>query len=355
MKYKFNKRIESLSESIQVKINNIGLLKSKWISGAELDRQVLEGLKKSVLITSSGASTRIEGSSLSDEDVERLMRGLSLQTFKDCDKQEVRGYFELLDNIFSSYTTIPFSESTIKFFHKEILKYTDKDEQHRGEYKKTENKVAMVSPTGEPVEILFDTTDTWKTPKPKEIQELVEWTQRAFLEKEFHPLYIIGTFIVEFLHIHPFEDGNGRLSRVLTNLLLLQHGYKYIPYVSYEKIVEENKIDYYLTLRNSQKTFRSDKEDLSFWMNFFCDVLHTQAEQSLELVSETEVTKLLSPQQQKVWKYVLTRENEFTPRELEEVTKIPRPTISQILEKLLKNKWVERRGVGRGTRYIRIK
>ena len=305
MKYKFNKRIESLSESIQVKINNIDLLKSKWISGAELD------------------------------------------------KQEVRGYFELLDNIFSSYTTIPFSESTIKFFHKEILKYTDKDEQHTGEYKKTENKVAMVSPTGEPVEILFDTTDTWKT--PKEMQELVEWTQRAFLEKEFHPLYIIGTFIVEFLHIHPFEDGNGRLSRILTNLLLLQHGYKYIPYVSYEKIVEENKIDYYLTLRNSQKTFRSDKEDLSFWMNFFCDVLHTQAEQSLELVSETEVTKLLSPQQQKVWKYVLTRENEFTPRELEEVTKIPRPTISQILEKLLKNKWVERRGVGRGTRYIRIK
>jgi len=353
MKYKFDKRIESLSESIQVKINNIDLLKSKWISGAELDRQVLEGLKKSVLITSSGASTRIEGSSLSDEDVERLMRGLSLQAFKDRDKQEVRGYFELLDNIFSSYTTIPFSESTIKFFHKEILKYTDKDEQHRGEYKKTENKVAMVSPTGEPVEILFDTTDAWKT--PKEMQELVEWTQHAFLEKEFHPLYIIGNFVVEFLHIHPFEDGNGRLSRVLTNLLLLQHGYKYIPYVSHEKIVEENKIDYYLTLRNSQKTFRSDSENLSPWMNFFCDVLHTQAEQSLELISETEVTKLLSPQQQKVWKYILTQENEFTPRELEEVTKIPRPTISQVLEKLLKNKWIEKRGMGRGTRYIRIK
>jgi Fic family protein len=353
MKYKFNKRIESLSESIQVKIDNIDLLKSKWISGADLDRQVLEGLKKSVLITSSGASTRIEGSSLSDEDVERLMRGLSLQNFKDRDKQEVRGYFELLDNIFSSYTTIPFSESTIKFFHKEILKYTDKDEQHRGEYKKTENKVAMVSPEGEPLEILFDTTDAWKT--PKEMQELVEWTQRAFLEKEFHPLYIIGNFVVEFLHIHPFEDGNGRLSRVLTNLLLLQHGYNYIPYVSHEKIVEENKIDYYLALRNSQKTFRLDKEDLSFWMNFFCDVLHTQAEQSLELISETEVTKLLSPQQQKVWEYVLTQENEFTPRELERVTKIPRPTISQVLEKLLKNKWIEKRGMGSGTRYIRIK
>jgi Fic family protein len=353
MKYKFNKRIDNISEDIQEKISNIDLLKSKWISGSELDRQVLEGLKKSVLITSTGASTRIEGSSLSDEDVERLMRGLSLQTFKDRDKQEVRGYFELLDNIFSSYTTIPFSESTIKFFHKEILKYTDKDEQHRGEYKKTENKVAMVSPTGEPVEILFDTTDAWKT--PKEMQELVEWTQQSFLEKEIHPLYIIGNFIVEFLHIHPFEDGNGRLSRILTNLLLLQHGYKYIPYVSHEKVVEENKINYYLALRNSQKTFRSGKEDLSFWMNFFCDVLQTQAEQSLYLISKTEVTKLLSPQQQKVWGYVLTQDNEFTPRELEEVTKIPRPTINQVLEKLLKNKWVEKRGLGRGTRYVRIK
>jgi len=353
MNYKFNKRIDRLPENIREKINNIDLLKGKWISGAELDRQVLEGLKKSVLITSAGASTRIEGSSLSDDDVERLMRGLSLQTFKDRDKQEVRGYFEILDNVFSSYTTIPFSESTIKFFHKELLKYTDKDERHRGEYKKTENKVAMVSPTGEPIEILFDTTEAWKT--PKEMQELVEWTQQAFLEKEIHPLAIIGNFVVEFLHIHPFEDGNGRLSRVLTNLLLLQHGYKYIPYVSHEKIVEENKIDYYLALRNSQKTFRSEAEDLSYWMTFFTHVLYTQAQQALELISETEVAKLLSPQQQRVWEYILTQNNEFTPREIEELTKIPRPTISQVLEKLLKLKWIERRGLGRGTRYIRIK
>lgn len=353
MNYEFNKRIDSLPENIREKINNIDLLKGKWISGAELDRQVLEGLKKSVLITSAGASTRIEGSSLSDDDVERLMRGLSLQTFKDRDKQEVRGYFEILDNVFSSYTTIPFSESTIKFFHKELLKYTDKDEQHRGEYKKTENKVAMVSPTGEPIEILFDATEAWAT--PKEMQELVEWTQQAFLEKEFHPLYIIGNFVAEFLHIHPFEDGNGRLSRVLTNLLLLQHGYNYIPYVSHEKIVEENKIEYYLALRNSQKTFRSNEEDLIPWMKFFTDVLYTQAEQALDLISGTEVAKLLSPQQQKVWEYISTLENEFTPREIEEETKIPRPTISQVLEKLLKLKWIERRGLGRGTRYLRIK
>ena len=352
MSFKFNQRINSFSEQIRQDIDQIDLLKSRWNTGATLDRQVLDGLKKSVLVTSTGASTRIEGSSLSDDDVERVMRGLSLQTFKDRDQQEVRGYFELLDNVFSSYQTIPFSESTIKFFHQEVLKYTDKDEQHRGEYKKTENKVAMVSPAGEPVEILFDTTEAWKA--PAEMRELVEWTQQAFLEKEVHPLLIIGNFVVEFLLIHPFEDGNGRLSRVLTNLLLLQHGYAYVPYVSHEKIIEANKIEYYLALRNSQVTFRTDQEDLTPWLSFFVRVLREQVEQALELISKTEVAKLLSPQQQKVWEYILTVSDDFTPRDIEAACEIPRPTVSQVLEKLLKLKWIERRGLGRGTRYVRV-
>lgn len=353
MNYKFNQRITYLPEQMRQTIDQIDLLKSRWNTGATLDRQVLDGLKKSVLVTSTGASTRIEGSSLSDDDVERVMRGLSLQTFKDRDKQEVRGYFELLDNVFSSYQTIPFSESTIKFFHQEVLKYTEKDEQHRGQYKQTENKVAMVSPAGEPVEILFDTTEAWKA--PAEMRELVEWTQQAFLEKEFHPLLIIGNFIVEFLLIHPFEDGNGRLSRVLTSLLLLQHGYAYVPYVSHEKLIEANKIEYYLALRNSQITFRTDTEDLKPWLSFFTRVLREQVEQALELISETEVAKLLSPQQQKVWEYILTTQSEFTPRDIETACDIPRPTVSQVLEKLLKLKWIERRGLGRGTRYTRLK
>ncbi|MDI3496488.1 MAG: hypothetical protein PWQ35_509, partial [Patescibacteria group bacterium] len=187
---KFNNRISNLPQNILKLINKIDLLKSKWINGAKLDQQTLGNLKKSILITSTGASTRIEGSQLSDEDVERLMRGLSLQKFKDRDKQEARGYFDLLTNIFESYKSIPFAESTIKFFHRELLKYSEKDKLHRGEYKKDENKVAMVSPTGEPIEILFDTTSPWLT--PKEMQELVEWTQTAFLEKSAHPLIIIG-------------------------------------------------------------------------------------------------------------------------------------------------------------------
>ncbi len=349
MSNKFDKRMESLPTNIYQLIDKIDLLKSKWVAGAKLDPQVLGKLKKSVLITSSGASTRIEGSELSDEDVERLMRGLTMQKFKDRDKQEVKGYFELLNNLFEGYKTIPFSESTIKFFHKEILKYAKKDERHRGNYKTEENKVAMVSPTGEPVRILFDTTSPRLT--PKEMQELVEWTQNAILEKKIHPLIVIGNFIVELLQIHPFMDGNGRLSRVLSNLLLLQQGYEYMPYISQEKLIEDNKPEYYVALRQSQKTFRTKDENIAPWLVFFLKIILEQSEQAIKLLSQEAVARLLSPQQEIIWKYIASREGYVSPLEIERATKIPRPTINQALIKLLRLKWIEKTGLGRATRY----
>jgi len=348
---KFNKRIDALPSNTNKLTDKIDLLKSKWVSGAQLDQQTLGKLRKSILITSTGASTRIEGSELSDENVERLMRGLSMQKFKDRDKQEAQGYFELLNNVFENYKSTPFAESTIKFFHKELLKYSEKDGAHRGEYKKSENKVAMISPTGEPVEILFDTTSPWLT--PKEMQELVEWTQNALLEKEIHPLIVIGNFVVEFLHIHPFIDGNGRLSRVLSNLLLLQQGYEYMPYVSQEKLIEDNKPEYYVALRKSQKTFRIESEDLSPWLTFFLKIILEQSQRAVNLISHEEVHRLLSPQQNKVWEYISSREEAVSPLEIAKASNVPRPTINQVLDKLLRLKWIERVGLGRATKYTK--
>lgn len=347
----FNRRIQNLPQDIYKIVDEIDLLKSKWVSGAKLDSQVLGKLKKSVLVTSTGASTRIEGSELSDENIERVMRGLSIQKFKNRDKQEVQGYFEILTNVFEAYKSIPFSESTIKFFHRELLKYTEKDTAHRGNYKSTDNKVAMVNSAGEPTQILFDTTSSWLT--PKEMQELVEWTQNAFLEKKFHPLVIIGNFIVEFLLIHPFADGNGRLSRVLSNLLLLQHGYEYMPYVSQEKLIEDNKSEYYVALRQSQKTFRTDSENIIPWLSFFLKIILEQSKRAIRLLSEEEVGKLLSSQQQIVWNFILKSGAEVTPMEIFNNTNIPRPTINQALVKLLRLKRIERIGLGRATRYKR--
>jgi len=116
---------------------------------------------------------------------------------------------------------LKFNESTIKHFHKELLKYVKKDEDHRGDYKKRENQVQMLNAAGESVGVLFDTTPAYLA--PKEMQELVEWTQEALAEKKYHPLLIVGSFLVEFLQIHPFQDGNGRVGRLIMNNILLKH------------------------------------------------------------------------------------------------------------------------------------
>ncbi len=347
----YNKRIKNIPQNLWSLINQIDELKGRWVGGATLNPQALGRLKRSVLVTSTGASTRIEGAKLSDEDIEKMMRGLSMQKFADRDKQEVQGYYELLENVFNSYEKIPFSESTIKHLHRELLKYVEKDKLHRGEYKKIENKVEMIDDAGKSIGVLFDTTPAWLT--PKEMQELVEWTREAIGLKEIHPLIIIANFLVEFLNVHPFQDGNGRLSRVLTNLLLLQAGYAYVPYVSHEKLVEDNKADYYLVLRKSQKTLKTEKADITPWLEFFLRIVLTQSQQAIELLSKENIEKLLSPKQLAVWQYLQTV-SEATPGEIAKHAKVARPTVSQALDTLLRLKKVERIGQGRTTRYKKI-
>lgn len=344
----FDHRIRQIPASVWEKIAQIDELKGHWEGSVRLGPQTKGRLKRSVLVTSTGASTRIEGAKLSDEDIEKLMRGISIQLFSDRDMQEVQGYYELLQNVFDSWDRLQFSESLIKHFHKELLKYVEKDELHRGEYKRQENRVHMVDEAGQSMGVLFDTTPAYLT--PKEMQELVEWTRKVLNDRTYHPLLIIAGFLVQFLKIHPFQDGNGRLSRILTNLLLLQAGYSFMPYVSHEKIVEDNKAEYYLALRQSQKTFKTEEESIIPWLEFFLGVLHQQSKEALELLSDANIERLLSPRQLEVWQY-MQEVSEVSPKELAEVLGIPRPTINQVLNRLLDLDKVERFGSGRGTRY----
>lgn len=347
----FSKRIKNISAGIVSKIAKIDELKGQWISGARLSPQVLGRLKRSVLITSTGASTRIEGARLSDADIEKLMRGINIQKFTNRDKQEVRGYYELLENVFNSWKNLKFNESLIKHFHQELLKYADKDKEHRGEYKKGENKVHMINEAGQSIGILFDTSPAYLA--PSQMCDLTEWTQKALAENKYHPLLIIGDFLVEFLKIHPFSDGNGRLSRVLTNLLLLRAGYLYMPYVSHEKLVEDNKPDYYIALRRSQKTIGSEKENIADWLDFFLEIFLKQSQMAVELLSKENIEKILSEKQLIIWQYIAKME-ETSTGDVVKNTKIARPTVKQAMEVLLKLKKVERIGLGRGSRYRKI-
>lgn len=346
----FDKRLNQVSNEVWSKIAKVEELKGRWTAGTSLSPQFLSRLKRSVLITSTGASTRIEGAKLSDEEVEKLMRGIAIEKFTNRDEQEAQGYFELLQNILNSWPDLSLNESTIKHFHQELLKYSKMDTLHRGKYKSRENQVRMVDAQGRDKGILFETTRAYLT--PKEMSELVDWTRDALKEKKYHPLLIIGNFIVEFLNIHPFEDGNGRLSRILTNLLLLKEGYLYMPYISQEKLIEDNKPDYYLALRTSQKTFKTKSANITSWLNFFLEILLKQSQLALNLITQEDIEVLLSPKQMAVWQY-LHKVNEASPNEIAKHAQIARPTVNQVINKLLNLKKVERIGEGSSIRYRR--
>ena len=334
------------SQKIQNMIAEIEKLSGMWTAGLKLAPQILSILKKSTIITSAGASTRIEGSKLSDKEIERLFSsGLKTKKFSTRDEQEVAGYKELLENVFNSFESIKFSESTIKHFHKELLKYSDKDQKHLGEYKFGDNKVVAQDDKGKILGIIFEPTKPYLA--PKEMQELVEWTEEAFEEKIFHPLLVIANFIIEFLKIHPFQDGNGRSSRVLTNFLMLKYGYSYIPYVSHEKLIEDNKDSYYLALNKSQK---SKDHNISLWLIFFLEMILEQAKLAVKLGDKERVEIFLSPKQLQVWEF-MQEKRETTPKEIRGNLNMATATALQVLNKLVEIKKIERLGGGRSTRY----
>ena len=240
------------------------------------------------------------------------------------------------------------TESTIRHFQQELLKYVEQDALHRGDDKGNENRVLMVEAAGQSIGVLFETTPAWQTPSA--MSELVTWTQGALAAQQYHPLLVSGHFIVEFLAIHPFQDGNGRLSRILTNFLLLKSGYLYTPYVSHEKLIEDNKPDYFLALRTSQETFQTETEDIRPWLAFFAQVLLVQAQQAVALLTNEYLAKTLSRHQWTVWQH-LREVQEATPLEIAAATGIARPTVTQALNRLLQLQRIERLGQGRGVRY----
>ena len=348
---KFDHRIKNPDPHIVALLAEIDGIRGEFKSGLRMTPQAITNLRKSTLITSAGASTRIEGAKLTDEEVEKIMRGLAVSKFADRDSQEVQGYLETLQNVFDSYQTLPLREGVITSLHNELLKYSNKDDTHRGGYKKKENTVGVLGPDGKVAKIMFETTKAYLT--PKEMQELVDWTSDAFEKNRFHQLLIIANFVVEFLKIHPFEDGNGRLSRVLTNLLLLRNGYQFIQYVSHEQIVERRKDEYYIALRKSQETFKTDHDTIAPWLNFFLSVVREQATKALSYLEEEKVEDNLSPKQYEVWKHV-SSVGEAAPGEIVKATGIALGTVRQALNSLVELGKVKRVGRGRGTRYVKL-
>ena len=278
-------RTLSITAEILSLISSTDEFKGAWRAFGTISPDRLDALRRVATIESVGSSTRIEGSKLSDREVERLMAGLAHQSFASRDEQEVAGYAQVMDLVFESWQYIPVTENHIQQLHRDLLRHVGKDDAHRGRYKTHTNTVVARDADGKLIAVVFETATPFDTPRL--MTELLAWYQAEKGSKTLHPLLAIAVFVVTFLAIHPFDDGNGRLSRILTTLLLLQAGYAYAPYSSLESIIEQNKGSYYIALRQTQITIRTDQPDWQPWVVFFLRSLHAQVKR-LEKKVETE-------------------------------------------------------------------
>ncbi|OGZ65637.1 MAG: hypothetical protein A2998_01070 [Candidatus Staskawiczbacteria bacterium RIFCSPLOWO2_01_FULL_37_25b] len=343
----FESRIKITPEMLQ-KIARIDELKGIWTGSAKLSPHILKQLRMSVIITSTGASTRIEGAKMEDEEIERLIRGLKAKPPKGRDAEEVAGYADLLGRIFDNYKDLKLTEGQILQFHEILLHFSSKDRIGKGKYKSSDNIVVAKGDDGRQV-VLFQPTQPYLV--KKEMDDVLIWTGDVLKKKTIHPILVIANFVFEFLAIHPFHDGNGRLSRALTNLLLLQAGYAYILYISLEEIIEDHQEEYYLSLRGAQKFHKTEKEDITTWILFLLDVLQKQAEKSRHLIERDQPEQALSEKQISVLR--LFNDNKtLSPKDVSLLLKeIPLPTIKQALGRLVKLGLINRIGLGRATRY----
>lgn len=331
-------------------VSQIDATKTAFRLTGKLAPQTITRLSQSVIITSTGASNRIEGNRLSDNEVEALYRNMHIRKFKTRDEQEVAGYLQMLELVLDSYGDMPLSESLILQLHKDTLQHSDKDQRQRGAYKFGSNRVEAKDAEGNIIGVIFDPTPPHLT--PKEMLELIGWYQWAEEQDFKHPLIRIGNFIFEYLAIHPFQDGNGRTSRLLTNLLLLQHGYNFTSLVSHEKLIEARKADYYLALNKTQNTWKSDKEDITPWIIYFLSIVKAQADEAVALIDEDNIENLLSEKQLALWNWVQSRnEPTFSRKDAIQALNFPPRTIEAIIKKLVELKRIERIGEGRATRY----
>lgn len=322
-----------ITPDILALIAQIDEFKGAWRALGTLAPERLLALRHVATIESVGSSTRIEGSKLTNKEVEELLSRLAINEFKTRDEQEVAGYRDVMELIFEAWEHIPFNENHIQQLHRDLLVHTDKDVRHRGKYKTNSNNVGAFDAEGNQVAVIFQTATPFDTPRL--MTELVDWYRAEKQNKTLHPLLAIAIFAVVFLEIHPFEDGNGRLSRVLTTLLLLQAGYVYVPYSSLESIIEQNKQGYYLSLRQTQGTIRTTSPNWQPWLLFFLRSLASQVKRLEEKVEHEKLMLSKLPELSLAILRLAQKQGRITMADIVTATGANRNTIKAHLRKLV--------------------
>jgi Fic family protein len=324
-------------------ISRIDRFDSSWSSIEKREGQSLKQLKSISTVRSVGASTRIEGSKMSDEEVEILLREVDIRRLEDRDSQEVVGYYEALELISEAFGNLMITEGELKNLHNVLMKYSEKDQWHKGQYKQHNNSVEATLPDGTK-QILFKTTEAgYQTNEA--MRQLIEWYKG---DNQTHPLVKSVLFAYDFVSIHPFQDGNGRLSRLVTTLLLLKNGYNWIQYVSLEHEIESRKAEYYRVLMGCQ--IQRPNEDVSDWVKFILDALQKTQESLMQKLDTVGMKNRLSPKEKSLVTYIADHPG-CKSGEIAKNLGIPNPTVKRILPILVEKNLIERFGTGPGTYY----
>lgn len=324
-------------------ISKIDRFDASWNSLEKTEGRSLKHLKTIATVRSVGASTRIEGSSLSDNEVQALIQNLDITKLHQRDEQEVAGYFTTLDLIADTYSEIAVSETAIKSLHNNLMRFNAADGWHRGGYKQHSNSVQAQTPEGKAYTI-FQTTPPGIATEDS-MRDLIDWYAT---EEKVHALIRTAIFCYEFLSIHPFQDGNGRLSRLLSTLLLLKNGYKWIQYVSFEHEIESLKSEYYRCLMDCQQ--HRPGEDITKWVHFFTKCLSNIQDQLLNKLQRKPSNLLLSAREQEVLRFIESHPASGSGKIAQEL-KLSLRTAQQTLAGLLEKGVIEKAGIGKATAY----
>jgi len=325
-------------------ISTIDRFDSQWTAIERREGQSLKHLKSIATVRSVGASNRIEGNRMTNEEIDVLLKNIDITKLTDRDSQEVIGYFDVLDLISESYENITVTENNIKTLHNSLMKYSTKDEWHKGDYKRHSNAVEATFVDGTR-QTIFQTTEAGFATE-NAIKQLIDWYNS---ETEVHTLIKCAAFVYDFLSIHPFQDGNGRLSRLLSTLLLLKNGYKWIQYVSFEHEIESRKSEYYQALRACQ--VQRPNEDITVWINFFLNALRNIQTQLMKKLEQSGAETQLSPREKAILT-IIQNYSGIKSGEIAEKLAIPNPTVKRILLGLQSKGMIDRQGNGKATVYL---
>ncbi|MBL4771101.1 MAG: Fic family protein [Planctomycetes bacterium] len=345
--FKFNGL--QITPSMLKLIAEIDEFRGMWKAGRSPAPDRLDSLRRVATIESVGSSTRIEGARLGDREVEALLSNIDPASLQTRDEQEVAGYAEVMELVFESHEHIPLTENLIKQLHRDLLIHSSADARHRGQYKAHNNHVEAFDESGRSLGVVSETATPFET--PLRMGELLAWFETETAQNELHPLLIAAVFSVVFLAIHPFQDGNGRLSRILTTLLLLKAGYTHVLYSSLETIIEQRKDAYYLALRKTQSSLDTTHIQYRPWIEFFLQSLHQQKERLHQKLTQE---KLLEASLPKLSLQILTHiqnHERASVADLATITQTSRNTIKDHLKRLVHSNQLARHGKGRGTWY----